>query len=156
MAIAITLREFLDTHHLPYETLRHTHTQSSGETVTASHQKASRIAKAVLLKNSDDFLLAVVPADHRVHFGQLHHELDQQLGLATESEVASVFSDCETGAIPPAGLLYGVDTLVDDALLDQPDIYFEAGDHEQLIHMKQADFRKLLGDAKHQYFSVHR
>jgi Ala-tRNA(Pro) deacylase len=57
------------------------------------------------------------------------------------------------GAIPPIGLLYDIDTIVDDALLEQPEVYFEAGDHEQLIHMRSEDFRKLLGDATHAQMS---
>ena len=109
----------------------------------------------VLLKDGEGYLLAVVPATHRIHLGRLHRVLDRWVGLATEDEVVGVFGDCEIGAVPPSGLLYDIDTLVDDALLEQPDVYFEAGDHERLIHMSRDDFGKLLGDATHGRFSVH-
>lgn len=153
MAIAITLREFLDTHHLPYETLAHRHSASSKQTLDAASQTGDKVAKSLLLKDEDQFLLAVLPANRRIHFGELHQQLGHHVGLATEAEVRQVFADCETGAVPPSGPLYDIETLVDDHLLAQPDVYFEAGDHENLVHMQQRDFRKLLGDASHGRFS---
>lgn len=153
MAISITLREFLDTHHLPYETYRHPHSSSSRETAELSWQSPEKLAKSVLLRDGEHYLLAVLPADQRVHLGELHRQYGHHLGLATEAEVAKVFADCETGAIPPSGLLYDIDTLVEDSLLDQPDVFFEGGDHSHLVHMMQRDFRRLLGDATHAHFS---
>ena len=153
MAIAITLREFLDGHHLPYDAMLHQRTATSRQNAVAARQPGERVAKALLLKDEGSYLLAVLPADRRLHFGQLHRALNRRIGLATEAEVAEVFSDCAVGAVPPTGLLYDIDTLVDDTLLEQAEVYFEAGDHEQLIHMTQADFRKLLGDATHGRFS---
>jgi Ala-tRNA(Pro) deacylase len=153
MAIAITLRDFLESHHLPYDTMRHAHTRSPHETAQAAHQPPGQVAKSLLLKDGERYLLAVLPADRRVHFGRLHKLIDRTVGLATENEVGEVFPDCELGAIPPTGLLYDIDTLVDNSLLAQADVYFEAGDHEQLIHMTQKDFRNLLGDATRADFS---
>ena len=100
------------------------------------------------------YLLAVLPACHRLQLGQLSKALHRDLGLATETEVATTFGDCALGAIPPAGVLYDLDTIVDEALLEQDDIYFEAGDHERLIHMNRGDFAKLLGDARRARFSL--
>lgn len=149
MAMAITLKEYLESHPLHYDAVHHAHTNSSRASASAAHQPGCKVAKSLLLKDGERFLLAVLPADRRLHFGQLHHLLDRQIGLATEKEVAEVFKDCALGAIPPAGLLYDLDTVVDESLLQQDEVYFEAGDHENLIHMTQQDFRKLLGDARH-------
>ncbi len=153
MGMAISLRAFLDSHHLDYDALRHPHAESGQRVASAARQPGDKVAKSVLLKDEDGYLLAVLPATHRVHLGRLHQALHRRLGLATEAEVKALFPDCAIGAIPPAGLLYDIDTLVDDSLLEQSDIYFEAGDHEQLVHMKRQDFGKLLGDATHGCFS---
>ena len=118
-----------------------------------SWRSGDHVAKSVLLRDGDDYLLAVLPADRRVHLGRLHHQLERQVGLATEAELATVFPDCETGAVPPTGLLYDIKTVVDEDLLDQPDVFFEGGDHSNLVHMLQSDFRKLLGDAARARFS---
>ena len=155
MAIATNLRTFLDANHLDYETVRHERTQSAGQSAAAAHVPGDKVAKAVVLKDEAGYLLAVLPSTHRVHLGRLHRTLDRRLGLATEGEAAGIFPDCAIGAIPAAGLLYDVDTMVDDALLQQTDVYFEAGDHQQLIHMNRREFGRLLGDATHSRFSYH-
>ena len=154
MGMAISLQAFFESHPLHYSIVSHDYTESSQHTAAAVHQTGYRVAKSVLLKDDENYLLAVLPACHRLHLGKLHHALDRKLGLATESELAVLFGDCALGAIPPAGALYDLETVVDEALLEQDDIYFEAGDHEQLIHMKRADFIELLGDAKRGIFSV--
>jgi Ala-tRNA(Pro) deacylase len=154
MGMAITLQAFFESHPLHYSIVSHDYTESTQRSAAAVHQTGFKVAKSVLLKDGESYLLAVLPACYRLHLGQLHRALGRDLGLATETEVAVLFGDCVLGAIPPAGVLYDLDTIVDEALLEQDDIYFEAGDHEQLIHMKQADFTKLLGDARRGRFSV--
>lgn len=155
MAIAMSLKTFLESNHLAYESVPHTHAESSQRCASAAHQPGDRVAKSVLLKDDHGYLLAVLPATHRLHLGQVHHAIDRQLGLATEDEIVALFKDCQIGAVPPAGLLYDIDTVVDDALLEQPDVYFEAGDHDHLIHMNKENFKKLLGDATHGRISQH-
>ena len=81
-----------------------------------------------------------------MNLGELHRQLNRNLGLATESELGGLFSDCEVGALPAMGPAYGLETVVDDELAEQPDIYFEAGDHEQLIHVSAEAFHTLMGD----------
>jgi Ala-tRNA(Pro) deacylase len=66
-----------------------------------------------------------------------------------------LFDDCLPGAIPPAGECYGLDTMVDDSIEDQPEVYLEAGDHETLVHMSHAQFASLTATARHGCFSVH-
>lgn len=151
MSIAASLRNFLETNHLDYDVVHHKYTESSQRTASVAHLPGDKVAKAVLLSDGEEYTLAVLPASHRLHLGQLHHILNRQVGLATEKEVATLFADCQIGAIPPTGLLYDINTVVDDALLEQADVYFEAGDHEQLIKMSQNNFRKLLGDATHSH-----
>ena len=74
--------------------------------------------------------------------------------MASESELTFLFGDCELGAIPPVGPAYGMVTVVDDSLADQPEIYFEAGDHEKLIHMNQKEFTVLMDNAGHGRFAA--
>lgn len=154
MGMAMSLQAFFDAHPLHYSVVQHDHTLTSQHSAAALHQTGHKVAKSVLLKDEHGYLLAVLPASHRLHLGRLHDLLGRTLGLASEIEVAALFGDCAIGAIPPAGLLYNLDTVVDEALLEQNDVYFEAGDHEQSIHMAQADFSKLLGDARRCSFSI--
>ena len=153
MGMAISLQAFFESHPLNYSIVSHDYAESSQRSAAAAHQTGYKVAKSVLLKDGEGYLLVVLPACYRLHLGELHRALDRNLGLATETEVATMFGDCALGAIPPAGVLYDLDTIVDEALLEQEDIYFEAGDHEQLVHMKRGDFSKLLGDARRGRFS---
>jgi Ala-tRNA(Pro) deacylase len=114
-----------------------------------------RLAKAVLLENEGRHMLAALPATHRLQLGRLHHELGEHVGLATEDELSGVFPDCERGAVPALGAAYGIETLLDDSLANQDDIFIEGGDHVSLVHLSGAAFRSLLGDVRHGDYSTH-
>jgi Ala-tRNA(Pro) deacylase len=151
MTIAPKLREFLDEVHADYDVIEHQPTKSSLETASASSVPAEQVAKAVLLDTDDDYLLAVLPSDRRVELSELRSELGHKPRLASEDEIKNLFSDCDTGAVPPAG--YGVQVIVDNAIDQQPDVYFEAGDHASLVHMKHDEFSRVMKDARHGQFS---
>ncbi|MEJ2693328.1 MAG: YbaK/EbsC family protein [Candidatus Thiodiazotropha sp.] len=148
MSIADTVKNYMEGQSVPYEVISHRHTHSSGESAGAAHIESDHLAKAVIVKEDDDYLMVVVPSDYRVHLGKLHRLLGRSVGLATESELGQLFPDCEGGAIPPLGVAYRLITLVDSALLSQREIYFESGDHEHLIKVSGEQFTHLLGDAE--------
>jgi Ala-tRNA(Pro) deacylase len=151
MTIAPRLREYLDEVNADYDVIDHQPTKSSLETASASSVPAEKVAKAVLLDTDDDYLLAVLPSDRRVELSELRSELGRKPRLASEDEIKSLFSDCDVGAIPPVG--YGLQVIVDDAIDQQPDVYFEAGDHASLVHMKHDGFSRLMQGARHGQFS---
>jgi Ala-tRNA(Pro) deacylase len=154
MAIASTVSNFLAEHDVAYDVLTHPHTATSGESAQAAHVPGTRLAKSVVLEDEQGYLMVVLPSNRQIDLGELHRQLNRNLGLATEGELGRLFSDCEIGALPAMGPAYGMETLVDDALAEQSDIYFEAGDHEQLIHVSAETFQTLLGDdARHGRFS---
>lgn len=154
MSIASTVSNFLAERDVPYDILTHPHTTSSGESAQASHIPGARVAKSVVLEDDLGYLMVVVPANRHVDLGELHRQLNRDLGLATESELGGLFADCEIGALPAVGPAYGLETVVDDAIAEQPDVYFEAGDHEQLIHVSGEVFHSLLGEGvRHGSFS---
>ncbi len=153
MAIAITLKQYLADNGIEYDALSHPHTYTSSKTAQASHIPGSRIAKAVLLKKDEDYVLAVLPASRHIRFDDIRTILDDKVDLASEEEVEAVFSDCELGAIPPIGKAYGLDVLMDDSLNGNEDIYFEGGDHATLIHVKAKDFGRMMESARHGEFS---
>jgi Ala-tRNA(Pro) deacylase len=131
-------------HGISYDIVPHPRTTSSMKTAEASHIPGDQIAKSVVVGDGEHYTVVVVPATHRVELGTVHHHMPNHVGLATEEELARLFFDCEPGAIPPIGAAYGIDTVLDDVLLDQRDIYFEAGDHEELIHIHGSEFVGLL------------
>jgi Ala-tRNA(Pro) deacylase len=155
MAIATTLQKHLADQGVEYDVLEHDRTMSATRTAQTSHVSGESIAKAVLLKGDEGYMLAVVPATHHIQLGELQHCLDKPVGLATEDEVGQVFADCDLGAIPAAGAAYGLDVVLDDSLAERSEIYFEGGDHTSLVHVKGEHFKKLMANAQHARFSHH-
>lgn len=148
MAMAASIRQYLEHCSADFDLIPHAHSGSSIETAAVAHVPGHRLAKAVVLSDGDDYLLVVVPSDYHVHLGRLHKQLGRDVGLATEEELAALFPDCDTGAVPPLGEAYGVETLVDPTLFQAPEIFFESGDHEHLVRMNGETFCDLLKDAR--------
>ncbi|MCW8944362.1 MAG: YbaK/EbsC family protein [Sedimenticola sp.] len=155
MGIAITLQEYLLDHDSKFEVIEHTRTGSALETSEVAHIPGDQLAKSVLLGDEDRYLLAVIPATHRLEIGKLSDIVKHKLQLITESEMAGAFSDCEVGAMPPIGEAYGIDTWIDPSLLEQPEVYFECGDHHSLIRMSGEEFRELLKGTRQLPISHH-
>lgn len=153
MAIAATVKDFLTQKSVDYDMVTHPHTGSSHETAEASHVSEDHIAKAVIVKDASGYAMVVVPASHYVELKHMRKELDRDLQLVAEDEVARLFEDCETGAIPPLGPAYQIETFLDEALTSLANVYFEAGDHEHLVHTNGDDFKKLLSGVRHGHFS---
>jgi Ala-tRNA(Pro) deacylase len=155
MPVAMTLQKHLAELGIEYDVLMHPKTLTSQETAQQSHVPGDRIAKGVLLKDERGYLLAVVPATHHVRLGELREKTGRRLGLATEAEVAARFKDCEVGAIPPIGAAYGLPAILDDSVVGQADVYFEGGDHVNLVRVTGAQFEKLMANAERGRFSRH-
>jgi len=147
MGVATTLKDYLSSLHLHYDTIVHTHSDSSLRTAEAAHVSGDQLAKSVLLGDEHSYMLVVIPASHRLEVDRLNQQTARQFEIVSEEEVESTFSDCEKGAIPAAGEAYGIDTVVDSNLLHQEEVYFESGDHEHLVHMSGDGFRKLMKSA---------
>ena len=155
MSIATRVVNYLIEQDADYEVVGHPHSASSLETAELAHVPGDRLAKSVLLEDAAGYVLATLPASYRVDLGELHRQTNRNLGLATESELEAVFGDCEPGALPPFGSIYDMDTIVDGTLAEQSDVYFEAGDHEQLIRVSGETFQMLLGEVQYSRFGRH-
>jgi Ala-tRNA(Pro) deacylase len=153
MTIAATVERYLVEQKMEYDLMPHPHTGSSHETADAAHVFEDHMAKAVVIKDAKGYLLVVVPASNWLKMDVLRDELNRDLHLASEEEIITLFSDCDPGAVPPIGSAYGIETLLDESLTSLANIYFEAGDHEQLIHLRGEDFQTLLRGARRGYFS---
>jgi Ala-tRNA(Pro) deacylase len=153
MPAAQTVVNYLQTHQIPYTILPHRRTVSSRETAEAAHVSVEQLAKAVIFWDPAGYLMAVVPGDRHVGVDTLSGRVGRKLMLADESRIAPVFRDCDPGAIPPLGPAYGMETIIDDSLVGLPEIYFEAGDHEDLIRVDGEQFLRMLNPAQHGQFS---
>jgi Ala-tRNA(Pro) deacylase len=154
MAIAPILQKHLD-RNVTYDVLTHDPTMSSTRTAQACHVSGDRLAKAIVLRHDGRYLLAVLPATHHVRLADLKTQIGDDVDLADEDEIKRLFPDCAPGAVPPIGEAYELDVIIDDSIQAQPDVYLEGGDHTTLVHMDQAQFARLMAEARHGRFSVH-
>ncbi len=154
MAIAPILQKHLD-RNVTYDVITHDPTMSSTRTAQACHVSGDRLAKAIVLRHDGRHMLAVLPASHHVRLSDLKMQIGDDVDLADEKEIKQLFPDCALGAVPPIGECYELDVIVDDSIQEQPDVYLEGGDHATLVHMDQAQFARLMVEARHGRFSVH-
>lgn len=155
MAIAITLEQYLQDQQINFEVLQHNKTHTSLETASVARISGNSVAKCVILEDEAGYVMVVLPASHQLDLTRVHEQISRPLTFANENDLLRLFSDCEPGAIPPIGDAYGLEMLVDDSLAEQADIYFEAGDHEALVHVDTENFESLTGEALHGCFSHH-
>jgi Ala-tRNA(Pro) deacylase len=153
MSVATTVGDALAFEEVDFEILRHVPTYSAAHTARAMGVDPRRLAKAVLLKDANGYVLAVLPANHALDVPGLSAELHRALMLAAEEDLDELFCDCAIGSVPPLGSWYRIPTVVDSALKQQADIYFEAGDHRCLVHVTETGFEQLVGGADYFTFS---
>ena len=154
MAIATTLKSFLEDHHVEYDMVQHLHSASTLESAHSAHVPGHQVAKAVVLEDSEGYIVSVLPSINRLDLEWVNESLGRQLHLADESELQNLFQDCDFGAVPALSNAYGLDVIWDEQLTNASEIYIEAGDHENLIHMHGDEFCKLMEELPHSIISA--
>src|SRR3990167_7980311 len=125
MPILKRLKEVLDQAKVSYEVYVHPQAFTAQEIAARQHMSGGEMAKGVILKAE-----AALGA--------------KNVSLATESEFASLFPECEIGAMPPFGNLFGLPVYVDPALEKDETIFFNAGNHIQTVRLKYQDFKEMV------------
>jgi Ala-tRNA(Pro) deacylase len=145
MPLSERLRGFLETQHCTYTASVHAKAYTANEVALAEHLPAREVAKTVVVFGDGEYHLVVVPANKLVDFQEIRPVLGlTQARLATEEELAKLFPDCELGAMPPFGNLYGLAVYLDASLAGQDEIAFNGGTHRDVIHMRTAEFRRIV------------
>lgn len=138
------LKAFLDKNDIRYVLISHSRAFTAAATAAITHTPGKEIAKTVVVKVNGKLAMAVVPGSRHLDLKALEDELGaRDVTLVSEDEFQNVFPDCELGAMPPFGTLYGLNVYVDAKLEDDPEIAFNAGSHRELMRMQYADYERL-------------
>lgn len=138
------LEEFLQHEKVPYQSIEHFRTYSSQRTAAAAHISGKEIAKSVMVSIKGKLCMVVLPANKQVDLAKLRKIAGtNEVRLVNESEFKDRFADCEVGAMPPFGNLYGMDMFVAEALAKDESIAFNAGTHTDLIKMAFKDYERV-------------
>lgn len=139
------LKECLDSNGISYTTIDHSPAYTAQEIAHASHVSGNDIAKTVIAKVNDEMVMIVLPASDMVVLDFLRDALNtQDVELATEAEFRDRFPECELGAMPPFGNLFGMDVFVSERLTQESQIAFNAGTHTELMQISYQDYAQLV------------
>lgn len=145
MPLSERLRSFLDSQHAEYTLTTHPKAFTAREVAMAEHLPTREVAKTVVILGDGKYYLIVIPASRLVDLQEVRATLGfSQARLATEHELAELFPDCELGAMAPLGPLYGFPVYLDGTLAGQEALAFNGGTHCDEIHMKTAEYRRLV------------
>ena len=139
------LKEFLDSHNTEYITISHSPAYTAQKIAELTHIPGKELAKTVVVKLDGEFAMAVLPASNRVDLDYLKRGVKaDNVEVASESEFKDRFPDCEVGAMPPFGNLYGMDVYVAEKLTDDEEIAFNSGTHTELVKLSYKDYEDLV------------
>ncbi|HQL72399.1 MAG: Cys-tRNA(Pro)/Cys-tRNA(Cys) deacylase YbaK [Planctomycetes bacterium ADurb.Bin126] len=139
------IQEYLEQHGVSYQRHEHAPAYTAQEVAAEEHVSGNMLAKGVLVKADEDFVLCVLPASFKLDMEKVGQALKaRRVRLADENELARCFPDAEVGAEPPFGSLYNLSTLVDRHLADNAEIVFQSGSHREVIRMHYADYASLV------------
>jgi Ala-tRNA(Pro) deacylase len=145
MPILKRLKEVLDEAKIPYEVYNHALAYTAQEIAAKQHFPGNQMAKVVMLEADDELVMGVIDGNHKINPETVRASLGaSRVRLATEDEFTSRFPECEIGAMPPFGNLFGLRVFVDPALTKDEYIYFNAGNHVQTVRLRYKDFAALV------------
>jgi Ala-tRNA(Pro) deacylase len=139
------VKNLLEQQHIKYACINHSPTFTAQETAQSSHIPGHELAKTVIIKLKDHLAMIVLAAEDKINFKTLEKSLGwNNVTLATERDFKDKFPECEVGAMPPFGNLYGMEVYIDEKLTRDPEIAFNSGSHSELIRMAYADFARIV------------
>lgn len=145
MDCKLHLKTYLTENGIGYHEMTHDQAFTAQEVAAALHVHGKSLAKVVMVKANDWLVMLVLPATQQIDFTRLKRALDtDEVRLAREDEFEHLFPDCDTGAMPPFGNLYGVPVCVDGSLTRLPEIVFQAGTHQETMQVTYKDFARLV------------
>ncbi len=140
----MNLVDYLNANEVCYELRSHRPTFTAQQLAAEEHVPGMRVAKPVLVRADNRFILCVLPACCKIDLDALKWSLGaKEAVLADETDMVAVFFDCQLGAEPPLGHLYHLTTIMDKMLEKDVFITFQAGSHEKAVKISMADYKKL-------------
>jgi len=135
------LKDFLDSQNIKYITITHSPAFTSQEIAASAHIPGKELAKTVMVKMDGKMVMTILPASLKIDFNLLKEASGaSKVELASEQEFQDLFPECEVGAMPPFGNLYGMEVFVESHMTEDKEIAFNAGSHYELIKLSYKDF----------------
>ena len=151
----MNVQSFLDEMGVNYRVTRHPIAYTAQDLAAAEHVPGRKVIKPVVVRADGEFVMCALPASYKVDLSELRDQLQcEEVQLADENALQQIFPDCELGAEPPIGRLYGLPTLMDESLFADDRVTFQAGTHSDAVTMTLADYRR-VAQPEVAYFGRH-
>ena len=151
------IKQFLIENTVKYTTIEHSPAYTAMEIAESSHISGRKMSKTIIFRADDQLCMAVVPANFWVDCASLKKITRSSfVEIAQEKDFAELFPECELGAMPPFGTLFGMITFFDEKLLDTPLLSFNAGSHSQVMQMQTNDYLSLCNPVIVNISTTHR
>jgi Ala-tRNA(Pro) deacylase len=138
--------DFLLSRRVWFEPLLHSPASSSTHRAHCMHVPGHQVAKTVLVKAGDRFVLVVLPSTSQIDLARLSELMGRpaaEVRLATADELVEVFTDCQPGVVPPFGRLYDLDTVFDSSLIEVAELVFGGNTRHEGLRMRSADYLEI-------------
>ena len=140
-----TLKEFLDREKVKYVSVIHSTAYTAQEVAASAHITGRELAKTIIVELDGKMAMAVLPANRKIVLEDLREVTGcEEVKFASEEDFKRRFPDCETGAMPPFGNLYGMEVYLAESLTRNDRIAFNAGSHTEVIKLDYHDFERLV------------
>ncbi len=145
MALVERVARLLEQNEVQYQVLPHREAFTAQEVAQATHVAGRQFAKVVVLREArESYVMAVLPASQHLDLDRMRHQTGRQgLLFADEAEIVKLFPDCEPGAMPPFGRIYGLPMYLDGCFWKEEEFYFQAGNHREVVRVRFKDYERL-------------
>src|SRR6188508_229077 len=140
----MNLQTYLDEHGVNYRLSRHQAAYTSQDLAASEHVSGKKVIKPVVVRADGEWIMCALPASYRIDLQELKSQLRaEDVMLADEQTLQRLFPECELGAEPPIGTIFGMPTLMDESLTADDTVMFQAGTHTDAVTMSLAEYRRL-------------
>jgi len=139
----MNVQSYLDELGINYRVCHHPIAYTAQDLAAAEHVPGRKVIKPVIVRADNQFVMCTLPASHKIDIDELKNQLQaRDVDLVPEQKLTELFPDCEIGAEPPIGRLYNMQTLMDESVMTDDQVMFQAGTHSDAVIMSLADYRR--------------
>lgn len=151
------LEAYLRASQVPFEAHPHQPAYTAQAVAEREHIPGQLMVKVVVVVADGELAMLALPTSRRADLARVAELLDaREVRLATEGELSLAFPDCEIGAMPPFGGMYGLPVYVDRSLEGEHRVFFQDGTHTGAMSVSYADFRRLAAPVVAEFTGAHR
>ena len=155
MPIVKSLLNFLDKNRIKYEIVKHRIVYTAHDKAVTLKLKPQQVAKTIVASlDGKDHALALIPANKNLDKKKLLQIINRQrqkfgqknfkkIDFAKEQWMKKILKGIKVGTTPPFGILYKLQTFIDNTLAKQTKLIVNAGDYQSSLKITPSSLIKI-------------